>query len=132
MIYFFGKVEKSSGLSFNQAGLSSADDMVSGQVLFSNGCLATGLWCFSVSKDQAKEACVIIGTEGSIAFSIFGEPVIEVTNKGKKEILRFDKLPHVQQPMISDVVQYFLDKAPNPCSGEDAVNVMRIIDSFTV
>jgi len=33
--------------------------------------------------------------------------------------------------MIEKCVEYFLDQAPNPCSAETGVEVMRIIDEFT-
>lgn len=32
--------------------------------------------------------------------------------------------------MIEQVVQYFLGNAANPCSGEDGVEVMRLMESF--
>jgi hypothetical protein len=37
----------------------------------------------------------------------------------------------VQAPLIQEVVQYFLEKAENPCSAEDGVEVMRMIDKIT-
>ncbi len=38
---------------------------------------------------------------------------------------------HVQQPLIEKVVEYFLDKGPNPCSAQDGAKAMQLIDSFT-
>jgi hypothetical protein len=32
--------------------------------------------------------------------------------------------------MIAKVVAYFLDKAPNPCSVEEGVQVMQLIDTL--
>ncbi len=34
--------------------------------------------------------------------------------------------------MISAVVDYFLDRAENPCSAEEAFEVAKIMDAFTV
>jgi hypothetical protein len=34
--------------------------------------------------------------------------------------------------MIEKVVDYFLDKATNPCCAEDGVKVMEIIDEITI
>ena len=45
--------------------------------------------------------------------------------------LEFDFLPHVQQPMIEQVVKYFLGEAVNPCSGDEGVEVMKMMDKIT-
>lgn len=131
MYYFFGEVEKVNGFSLNQEKLYSTDDIVAGNIVFKNGVLFNGLWCFNVSEDDEKGNCEIVGSKGKIKFSVFGEPKIETIIQGKKENILFDALQHVQQPMIEKVVDYFLDKAPNPCSAEEGVKVMELIDSFT-
>ena len=50
---------------------------------------------------------------------------------GKETELEFDKLAHVQEPMIKKVVDYFLGHSPNPCSGQEGVEVMKMIEAFT-
>lgn len=128
MIYFFGDVLKSSGISLNQGGLYAADDIVSGQVLFKNGVLFNGSWCFNT--DDKVDLCEIIGTEGKISFPIFGHKVT-LSKQGEEEDFIFDPLPHVQQPMIAQVVKYFLGKGGNPCNADDALLSMQLMDSFT-
>jgi hypothetical protein len=34
--------------------------------------------------------------------------------------------------MIEQVVNYFLDEGPNPCSAEEGVKVMKLIDQFAM
>lgn len=131
MLYLFGKIKKASGISSNQAGLYNADDIVTGAMIFENGTIFNGLWCFTVPEEAAKDTCEITGTEGKISFSVFGEPEIAVVKKGKTSIIHFERLEHVQQPMIEKVVQYFLGKGENPCPAEDGVEVMRIMTTFT-
>lgn len=129
MYYFFGETEKASGLSTNQGGVYKADDIVSGNILFKSRVIFNGLWCFNAPKE--KDSCEIVGTNGKISFSFFEHKSIVVTINGQTETLTFDPLPHVQQPMIEKVVEYFLDKGPNPDSGEEGVVVMQLIDKFT-
>ena len=129
--YFFGNIKKATGISINQGALYKADDAVCGQILFENGILFNGLWCFTVSPEQARDHCEIIGSNGSISFSVFGEPCITVNRNDNEEIIRFEKLQHVQQPMIERTVEYFLDLGPNPCSVEEGIEVMKIMDAFT-
>ncbi|MBA4140297.1 MAG: Gfo/Idh/MocA family oxidoreductase [Segetibacter sp.] len=131
MLHFFGKFKTASGISLNQGGLYDADDIVSGYLQFDNSVVFQGLWCFTVGATEEKDLCEIIGSQGKISFSIFGDYTIIITRAGNTETLNFDKLEHVQQPMINKVVEYFLDQSPNPCSAEDGVEVMRILDVFT-
>jgi predicted dehydrogenase len=130
MYYFFGGINKVKGIASKQQQKYNADDIVTGSVLFNNGVLLNGLWCFSVNEKEEKDICEIQGSKGKISFSVFGEPRIEMTIEGKKENILFEPLQHVQQPMIEKVVEYFLDKGPNPCSGGEGVKVMEMMDWF--
>ncbi len=128
MYYFFGPVQKISGIATNQAGNYIADDLVAGNILFKNGNAFSGTWCFNAAA--TTDNCEIIGSAGSIYFSVFGGNTITVIARGITQIFSFDTLPHVQQPMIEKVVQYFLGDAPNPCSGEEGAEVMRMMGKF--
>jgi predicted dehydrogenase len=130
MYYFFGEPAKAFGYAANQSEQYAAEDIVAGNILFQSGVLFSGIWCFNVAPEIEKDYCEIIGDRGKIEFSFFEQKPIIVTVDGKAETFTFDPLPHVQQPMIEKVVNYFLDEAPNPCSGEEGVKVMKLIDSF--
>lgn len=127
MYYFFGEVEKVTGLATNQGGFYEADDMVIANVLFKSGVVFNGTWCFNAGK--AADACEIQGTKGKISFTVFSTDSITVEIDGKAETLTFDPLPHVQQPMIEAIVNYFLDKGPNPDTGFEGTEVMRLIET---
>lgn len=131
MYWFFGKIAKASGYSTNQAGAYHADDIVSGNILFRSGVVFNGLWCFNVAEENVKDYCEIQGSEGKMCFPIFEHKKIEIIKNGKIEIIPFETLEHVQQPLIQKVVDYFLDKGPNPCSAEDGAIVMNLMDEFT-
>jgi hypothetical protein len=49
---------------------------------------------------------------------------------GKEEILSFPPPAHIQQPMITRVVSYFLGNGSNPCSAGDAIGSMRAMEKF--
>ena len=131
MYYFFGIVENALGFSTNQSRLYNADDVVSGNILFKNGVVFNGLWCFNVDVQNEKDSCEIEGSKGKINFSVFGQQKLSVSKNNETEIILFKPLKHVQQPMIEKVVDYFLDEGPNPSSAEDAAEVMRLMDQFT-
>lgn len=132
MLYFFGRAKRVSGISVNQSHLYDADDMVTGTILFENEIVFTGMWCFNASTDSSIDICTIIGSEGNIRFPIFEHNQITITKNGQEEIIPFDKLAHVQQPMIEKVTAYFLNQATNPCSASDGVTVMEWMDRMAV
>jgi predicted dehydrogenase len=129
VFYFFGDAISSVGYSTNQAGLYSAEDIVSGIVRLENNILLTGTWCFTVPKGLEKDEFEIIGSEGKISFSVFGHE-IEIDNGYKKEIINFIPPAHIQQPMIEKIVNYFLGIGKNPCSAADAIKSMLVMEQF--
>jgi len=131
MYWLFGGIEKASGYSNNQSKIYDADDIVSGNILFKSGVVFNGLWCFNVAEENVKDYCEIQGSEGKICFPVFEHKKIEIIKNGKTENILFEPLEHVQQPLIQKVVDYFLDKGPNPSSAEDGAKVMCLLDQFT-
>ena len=76
------------------------------------------------------DSCEIIGTKGKIAFPFFGTSVTW-ENETDEQTLNFVHPEHIQQPMIEKIVAYFKGEQPNPCSIEEAVTLMKIMDSFS-
>ena len=131
MFHFFGAVQKATGIATNQSAAGTADDMVAGNILFKNGVAFSGTWCFNVAAGQERDCCEIFGADGKISFSVFENLPIVVTRGEASESFYFDLLPHVQQPMIECVTNYFLGDGDNPCSGEEGAVVMHLLDVFT-
>ena len=128
MYYFFGAVEKMNGIAVNQSSNYEADDLVVGNILFKNRIIFNGSWCFNAAT--SIDNCTIIGSNGSIQFSVFGGTIIALNINDVTQMFSFEPLKHVQQPMIEKTVQYFLGQAPNPCSADDGAAVMQMIDAF--
>ncbi|GAC1306534.1 MAG: Gfo/Idh/MocA family oxidoreductase [Mucilaginibacter sp.] len=131
MLYYFGRPERYHGFSLNQSGLTPADDHVCGEILFKNKIVVNGSWCFNVAESEATDTCEIIGTKGKITFPFFGTR-IKWKNETAEETFDFIHPEHIQQPMIAKIVAYFNDEGPNPCSIDEAVVLMDIMDAFTL
>jgi predicted dehydrogenase len=131
MLYFFGEPEAYNGYSLNQANSSPADDHVAGLIVFKNKVVVNGSWSFNVAESETADTCEIIGTKGKITFPFFGKFVTLKTGDGG-ETIEFTHPMHIQQPMIEKIVAYFKDEGPNPCTIDEAVVLMKIIDSFTL
>jgi len=130
MLYYFGEPEYYKGFSLNQSHATPADDHVCGQILFKNKVVVNGSWCFNVAESETTDTCEIIGTKGKITFPFFGKYVTLKTETEEKTT-EFTHPQHIQQPMIKKIVAYFKGEGPNPCSIDEAVTLMKIIDSFT-
>lgn len=130
MYYFFGPAEKVTGIAANQGGLYAADDLVAGNILFKSGVAFSGTWCFNAAAVAGNDHCEIIGTAGKISFSIFTGDTITLLAHDRADSFCFDALQHVQQPMIEATVRYFLDEGPNPDSGREGAEIMRLMEGF--
>ena len=128
VFYFFGKPKSFSGISTNKAGLYKAEDYVQGSIELENGIICKGLWDFSIYGEE-KDEFLIIGEKGTIRFPVFGL-FIEVEMNGNTNTIHFEAPKHNQQNHIQAVVNYFLDKGENPCSAEDAILSMEVMEAF--
>ena len=128
VFYFFGKPKSFSGISTNKAGLYKAEDYVQGSIELENGIICKGLWDFSINGEE-KDEFLIIGEKGTIRFPVFGL-FIEVEMNGNTNTIHFEAPKHNQQNHIQAVVNYFLDKGENPCSAEDAILSMEVMEAF--
>jgi len=131
MLYFFGNAKKYRGISLNQTKDTMVDDLVTGQILFANDIVFNGIWCFTVAQGENEDRCEIYGSTGKISFPMFGQE-IQLTTNEKTEVISFAPLQHVEQPMIEKVVSYFRNETENPCSGEEAIKTMELLDAFTL
>lgn len=131
MHYFFGEALLVNGVAANNGGFYPADDTVAGNILFKNSVVFNGVWSFGMASAAEKDWCEITGTKGKIGFSVFDGRTITITSNDKTEQITFDALQHVQQPMISAVVEYFSGRAANPCTGEDGALIMQWMEAMT-
>ncbi|HSC55366.1 MAG TPA: Gfo/Idh/MocA family oxidoreductase [Phnomibacter sp.] len=131
LYHYFGAPIELHGFALNQSGLYEADDMVSGQALFANNILFNGQWNFNCTGIEPREWCEIIGSEGSIGFPFFGNRIVLQQNGKAPQHFDFIHPAHIQEPMIAEVVQYFLGNIPNPCPATEAIDIALMMDTFT-
>ena len=129
VFYFFGDAMNYKGTAFNKAGWYDVEDTVNGNMQLESGIEFKGDWCFAAATEIEKDEFIIRGEKGSIQFAVFGQQ-IEILKDEKKEVINFEPPTHIQQPMIEKVVNYFLDKASNPCSAMDAIKSMQVMEAF--
>ena len=129
LYWLFGEPVSCTGRSLNQSHAYPAPDVTSLEVLFKNDILMQGLWAFQVSSSAVEETCKIIGDKGHLSFSFFKNPVLEISTESGTERMEFQYPVNIQQPMIDQVVKYFRGEIENPCSLDDALVTMKMMDS---
>ena len=117
------------GFSLRQHPESTADDFVQGTILFKNGVVFRGCWCFTAAKVVQSDLLTIIGSRGTVSSTFFGDELRLSTGEGE-EVIPITNPVNIQQPMIQEVTNYFLGLRDCPCPTEDGLQVMEIIDCF--
>lgn len=128
LYYLFGSAVTVNGFAINQGGFYKVPDLVTGTIHFTNGIVFTGSWCFTAA--EPNDVCEIIGSKGSLRFSFFTGNSITLQSNNETTRFDFDRLQHVQQPMIEAVVNYFSGHTANPCSAEEGAEIMRWIETM--
>ena len=84
-----------------------------------------------MAEGDTVDSCEIVGSNGKISFSFFGNAV-NWHNNTEKQSKVFDHPQHIDQPMIDKTVAYFNGNHFNPCTIEEAIVVMDMMDAFTI
>ena len=129
LIFIFGKPLQYQGFSSNQTKASKVADITTGHILFKNDVVFNGIWNFNALPENEIEQCEIIGSKGKIVFPFFGHS-LNLFSKNGHETFQFEPPQHVQQNMIEKTVKYFLGEGENPCSLEDALLSLKIMECF--
>jgi 1,5-anhydro-D-fructose reductase (1,5-anhydro-D-mannitol-forming) len=132
MYWIFGVPEKVSGQSFNLSKSYDAPDVSMLQAVFKNGVALNGAWAFNVAPSATEDKCEIIGDQGKLIFSFFKKSNIEIITERSNEVEEAEYPANIQQHMIDAVTKYFRGEGPNPCSLEDALVVMKMMESTKV
>ncbi len=129
MYWFFGKPIEMRGRSLNQDKKYNAPDTTSLEIVFSHDILFRGVWSFAVHQSAIADTCEMIGDQGTMKFSFFTGAKLEIKTSEGTENLEFTNHPNIQHDMIAKAVQYFRGEGENPCSMDDALVSMQMIDS---
>ena len=128
MYWIFGTPLQVHVQAANQGKLYDAPDLTLVQLAFANDIYFNGVWDFNVAEAATADSCEIIGDKGSIRFSFFRVSTIELTTGDGIKTLELEYPINIQQPHINNVVKFFRGEGANPCTLEDALVTMRVMD----
>lgn len=125
---FFGPIVHVSGFSANRGGLYQTEDTVSASFAFQDGMPGSGSWCFVGHESARTDQIELIGEKGRICFSVFTySPIVLQTSQGKQEIT-IPNPPHVQLPMIEEVVRHLQGNGTCTADCISATSVNWVMD----
>ncbi|RPI84743.1 MAG: gfo/Idh/MocA family oxidoreductase [Chloroflexi bacterium] len=126
--YIFGPVKRVNGIAGNHAGAYPAEDIVSTVMEFENGVQAAGMFCFS--SYETADSITIVGSDGKLIFPAFElDPIVLETSSG---IQTFDipNPPHIQQPLIQQVVDELRGLGRCVSTGESAIRTTWVMEQI--
>lgn len=135
LYWIFGNPVAVRGSSFNQGKKYTAPDINTLTAIFQEDVFFQGLWSFNIPADAKTDSCKIIGDRGELEFPFFAsftEAAIRMTVSGKTSNEQFTFPENIQHPMIARVVKYFQGVETNPCSLEEALVTLNMIEETNV
>lgn len=130
--YLFGPVVEVGGTAANQAGQYPAEDIVSGYFRHASGVIGQGLWCFSAPEALACEETIITGSQGEIRYPTFGAATYQLTRAGQgtQTVDAGPLPPHIQAPLIAQVVAALRGTGSCPSTGETAARTSWVMEQM--
>jgi len=128
MYWLFGAPQQVYVQTANQGKLYNASDLTMVQIAFANDIYFNGVWNFNVAETATSDSCEIIGDRGTIRFCFFRVSTIELVTGAGTEIFELEYPVNIQQPHINNVVRFFRGEGSNPCSLEEALVTMKVMD----
>jgi 1,5-anhydro-D-fructose reductase (1,5-anhydro-D-mannitol-forming) len=127
--WLFGQPSKVKAFSMNQKSRYAAPDLTNLEAVFNEHVYLHAIWAFNLHPGSDSETCEILGDKGKITFSFFRKSDIDITTAAGTQKITLDYPENIQQPMIDEVVKFFRNEGPNPCSLEEALVTMRMMDA---
>ncbi len=128
MYWIFGTPQQVDVQAANQGKIYNATDLTMVQITFANDIYFNGVWNFNVAETATADSCEIIGDKGGIHFSFFRVSKIELTTGSGTETFELEYPMNIQQPHINNVMKFFRGEGANPCSLEEALVTMKVMD----
>ncbi len=126
--FVLGPITEAQGTASNQTGMYRAEDMVTGSFVFASGVQGVGTWCFC--GHEHIDRTEIIGSKGSIVYSNFDTSPILLTTDGSTREFKIDNPPHVQQPLIQQVVDTLTGRGACDSTGESGARTSWVMDQM--
>jgi predicted dehydrogenase len=124
--FLLGPLTSVAGQAANRATPHDVEDAVAMSFLTSAGVPGAARWSFASA--EREDEIDIVGTEGRMSLSTFGDEPVSVTSRGRTEHLSLPNPPHIQQPLIQTIVDALEGKGTCPSTGVSAARTSAVMD----
>jgi 1,5-anhydro-D-fructose reductase (1,5-anhydro-D-mannitol-forming) len=124
--YVFGKVRETGGVAINASRHYGVEDTVGYSLLFEKGVVVSGLFAYSIAREE--ESVTVYGSEGEVSISFFKPTEVRLVRSHREETFQLPDPPHVHQPLIQAFVNELKGGPVLDSTGETALMAARLID----
>jgi predicted dehydrogenase len=128
MYWIFGAPKEVYGHSYNQTKRYAAPDVTVLEAVYDTDVVLQGTWAFNVGESATQDICEIVGSKGMLRFSFFKKSTLEIITDTGIEILEMEYPENIQLPMIDATTRFFRGEGFNPCSLEESLVIMKMMD----
>lgn len=126
--YMFGDIIEAEGYCRNMGGLYKVEDTFNACYRFHNGLQGSASWCFVAHESARKDRILIVGTNGTITFSVFDYKPIKLYTEAGIEYFEIPNPENVQLPLIKNVVEHLQGKTICDCDSISATPSNWVMD----
>ncbi|MDF7798082.1 Gfo/Idh/MocA family oxidoreductase [Pontiellaceae bacterium B1224] len=124
--FYLGDFKDVSGLATNQQGLYSSHDALTACWVHESGITGSGSWNFGSALNQ--DHVQILGSQGSIEFSVFDEAPVRLTTEAKTIEVTIEHPNPVQLPHVEAMRDSLLKNEKHPGIGKTAAHTAWVMD----
>ena len=124
--YLFGPMSDVHGLATSHGAKGPLEDTVAASYRFESGVIGSGTWCFD--SDVEEDVTTVIGSAGTVSFSVSTADPIRVTRGRTTEEFVVDDPPHVHQPLVQSIIDEINGRGHCPSTGRTALVTARAMD----
>lgn len=130
LMYLLGDITQVQGIAQNQQGLYAAEDAVTACWLFApqtDGSCASGSGFWNFAAESKRDQVEIIGSLGSIVFSVFDEQPVQLITREQNISLNIAHPPHIQKYHVENIAKHLAGEAKHPSTGDTAQRATAIM-----
>jgi 1,5-anhydro-D-fructose reductase (1,5-anhydro-D-mannitol-forming) len=130
LMFLLGDITQVQGIALNQQGLYAAEDAVTACWLFTpqvDGSTASGSGFWNFAADTRRDEVEIIGSLGSIRFSVFDEQPLLLKTATNSISLHVDHPPHIQRFHVENIAKHLAGQLVHPSTGRTAQRATSVM-----
>ena len=126
----FGNIIEAEGFCSNMAGIYRVEDTINACFKFDSGITGAASWCFVAHESARTDRISIVGSNGSISFSVFDYLPIHLYTEHDNQLISVPNPEHVQMPLIQQVVNHLRGISTCDCDCVSATSVNWVMDKI--